>query len=233
MKLFGREEVANPEVGGTPVSSTGPEADGKTQAQLLAETITGALAPLTSAIGEIKTRQEAFEARFQQKTQAQEPTQPRTRTSIFDDEDMAIAERVAPLYQQNLELEASMVRDRVRSEYISKGYGPVWEQFSERINSLLDAAALIDNSGKKLRGDPAYIRNVVNMVIGEAATAAGLKFGGKDKGFFLESASGGDGSSTTTPVADGMTEGQRKVFARMKVPVAEAQKTIGRLKFVN
>jgi hypothetical protein len=160
---------------------------------------------------------------------------------VFEDEDAAIGQRVVaalgPVYQQQVEMQSEINRDKVIKEFQAKGFGPTLEKFETRINQLLDGTPLFQSDGKgghkPWRGDKDYIRNTINMVIGEAAAAAGLRFDGKNQNFFIEGANGGDGSSSVSTPNDGLTEGQRKIFGRMKVTSAEAQKTIGKLKFVN
>lgn len=214
-------------------------APAKTPAELIAESVSAALKPLTDSMAALSTKVDAVEAATKRPAKV-ENTEPRARTSVFDDEDAAINERVYPLAERTLALEARMARNEVKIEYATKGYGEVWAQFEADINTVLENSPLVDGSGKLCRGDAGYIRNCVNMIFGKAAMAAGLKFGGKDKGFFIESAGGevgGGGGSVT--VDDGMTEGQRKVFNRMKGPdgkpitVDAAKKTLGKLKFIN
>lgn len=241
MGMFSRtqSEVPNPEVGGdTPKPPESAPAGGKSDAQLLAETVTGAITKLGETVNGIVSKVDALEQRFQQKTtQTNEEHKPTQFASVFEDEDAAIGQRVVaavgPMYQQQLEMQADINREKVVREFVNKGFGPTLEKFEQRINSLLDGTPLVRADGKAWRGDKEYIRNTINMVIGEAATAAGLKFDAKGGNFFIEGASGGDGGTSVSAPNDGLTEGQRKLFTRMKVPAAEAQKTIGKLKFVN
>jgi hypothetical protein len=125
------------------------------------------------------------------------------------------------------------LRSEIKAEYGRAGYGELWEQFEKEINTVLEGSPLVNGSGQSLRGDPQYIRNTVDMVFGREARKAGMQFGGKSKGFFLESGSGSDGrSDINAPTNDGLTEGQRKVFGRMKVSLDDAKKVMGKLKFV-
>jgi hypothetical protein len=72
----------------------------------------------------------------------------------------------------------------------------------------------------------------VDMIFGRAARKGGMKFDGKTKGFFLETGSGGvEGNNTVE--SDGLTDAQRKVMARMKIPMDDAKTVIKKLAFVS
>jgi hypothetical protein len=213
-----------------PVSDEGePE---KTPAELIAESLTSGLKPLSDAITAMNQRVEAIDqrtSRFEKKpndTERQEPI------SVLDDENAAFAQRLTPMFARQLELESRVVRNDVRAEYASAGYGDLWAQYEKDINETLEGSPLATGDGKPMRGDPQYIRNVVDMIMGRAARKAGMKFGGKDKGFFLETGSNGN-EGHENAAADGLTDAQRRIVTRMKVPTDEAKKVLARLKFVS
>jgi len=223
-----------------------PEANGgngepkKTDAELLAETINGALTaalkPVTEAVGAVNARVEAFEKRFEKKPP--ENNEPEEFASVFENEDLAIGQRVVkavgPLYQRQLAFEAKSNFNEVKQEYVAAGHGEILAQFGQKIEELLNATPLIDGQGQPHRGNKQYIRNTINMVLGEAAMSQGMRFGGKDRGFFIESAGGSsEAAGGYGRQDDGLTEGQRRVFSRMKVPVEDAKKTVSKLKFIN
>jgi hypothetical protein len=242
MGMFSRNHEPAPDPEAHPSSENQPQASSepqKTQAELLAE----ALSPFAATLKTISDKVDSVEQRFQARQPSHsegQPAQPQY-ASVFEDEDAAIGQRVVaavgPMYQQQLEMQADINREKVLGEFRAKGFGPTLEKFTERINSLLDVTPLVQPDGqgghKAWRGDKAYIRNTINMVIGEAAAAAGLRFDGTKQSFFLEGANGGDGSTSSSSPSDGLTNEQRKLFSRYKVSPADAQKTIAKLKFFN
>lgn len=232
--------------GATPANPEASPTPEKTPAELIAES----LKPITDGFGTVNTTLTAIDARLKAVEDAtKRPTKPAEnsgpqRVSVFDDEDAFAAQTVAPVMLRQYELEARMSRDSVRRDYEAAGYAEVWKTFETEINQTLDNTPLVKQNAstgqwEAWRGDPKYISNVVNMIIGAAAVKAGLKFGGKDRGFFLESGDGASGDQSARPLGDGLTPDQRKVFNRMKGPdgkpiSADAIKaTLGKLKFVN
>jgi hypothetical protein len=202
----------------------------KTPAELIAE----ALKPFGETLGKLNERFDKFEQTTVQKPPSRAENVERVEPpSVLDDENVAFAQRLTPIMLRQLELESRIVRSEIKAEYGRAGYGELWEQFEKEINTVLEGSPLVNGSGQSLRGDPQYIRNTVDMVFGREARKAGMQFGGKSKGFFLESGSGSDGrSDINAPTNDGLTEGQRKVFGRMKVSLDDAKKVMGKLKFV-
>jgi hypothetical protein len=203
----------------------------KTPAELIAESLTTALAPVLAKLGE----QDARFAKLEDQTKPREPkpvVQPNETISVLDNEDAAFAQRMTPLLARQLELEGRVVYGEIKSEYIAAGYGDLWTQYENEICTVLDSSPLVGTDGKPQRGSPQYIRNVVDMVLGRAARKAGMRFDGKSKGFFLETG----GSSTDAPPsdkADGMNDNQRKVIARMGIPLEKAKETMKKLVMVN
>lgn len=202
----------------------------KTPAEIIAESVSAALKPLSDKI-------DAYDVRFktlETNTKRPEPkVTPVENTSVLDDENVAFAQRLTPLMLRQLELEARIVKGDIKAEYAQAGYGELWAQYESEINQVLENSPLVNGEGKAMRGDPQYIRNAVDMIMGRAARKAGMRFDGKSKGFFLETAGNAGGNDGThAPEADGMTEGQRKIFGRMKVPLEDAKKVMAKLKFV-
>lgn len=204
----------------------------------VAQLIADALKPVTDKLGtldQINTRLQTVEERVTPKPRATEGDQPKL-TSFMEDEDTAFAQRVSPLLQRQLELEARMVFDQVRREYEQSGFSELFSTYQEEINKTLEGSPLAQPDGqggmKALRGDPQYIRNVVDMVLGRAARKGGIKFDGAKKQFFLETAGGAEGGGSRQPDTDGMTDKQRQIFTRMGVPLDKAKETMGKLEFV-
>jgi hypothetical protein len=214
--------ASNPEVKDAPKGEKSP-------AELIAESLGAALKPLTEKLDSYGARFDALESNTRKPQPKAEPTE---ITSVLDDENAAFSQRMTPIVLRQLELEARIVRSDIKAEYASAGYGDLWSQYESEITNVLDSSPILTSEGKPMRGDPQYIRNAVDMVMGRAARKAGMRFDGKSKGFFLESASGSDNGSHQ-PENDGLTEGQRKVFGRMKVPLDEAKKVMAKLKFVS
>ena len=202
----------------------------KTPAELIAEAIQSNLKPV---MDRFDAQDQRF-AKLEEQTKPREPKTPENTegpVSVLDDENLAFAQRMTPIFARTLELESRIVRDEIRVEYEKAGYGDLWAEFSGEINSVLDNAPLATNDGKPFRGDPQYIRNVVDMILGRAARKGGMRFDGKSKGFFLEAA-GGSSDASRGSESDGLTDAQRKVMARMGVPTEKAKEVIKKLHFV-
>lgn len=222
---FDKQPDANPaEVGPDGKPKAAEKQPEKSPAELIAE----ALRPLVEGNTKLQERLAAIEEATKKPEPKVEANQP---MSVLDDENVAFAQRLTPLMLRQLELEARIVRNDIKAEYASAGYADLWAQYETDINKILEGTSVISADGKPLRGDPQYVRNVVDMTFGREARKAGMRFDGKAKGFFLETGGGGDGL-TRQPENDGLTEGQRKVFGRMKVSLDDAKKVMGKLKFV-
>ena len=219
------KDTSNP----NPAEVDGNKPPEKTPAEIIAESVAEALKPLAA-------RFDGYDDKFAKLEEQTKPAPPKPPvvgepTSVLDDENLAFAQRLTPLLARQFELESTIVRDRIVREYQGAGYGDLIAQFEVDINKILDAAPLVTNDGKPFRGDPQYIRNVIDMVMGREAKKAGMRFDGKSKGFFLETA-GSSLDVSHTSAGDGMTEGQRKVFSRMGVPLDKAKDVIKKLQFV-
>jgi hypothetical protein len=205
-----------------PTSADAPPA--KTPAEIIAES----LKPLAEGFTKLNARLDTLEQNTRPRPKSETPPE---QISVLDDENAAFAQRIGPVMLRQLELEARVVKNDIKAEYASAGYGELWAQFETEINQVIDGSPIVSPEGRAVRGDPQYIRNVVDMVMGRNARKAGMRFDGKSKGFFLETGgSGADGSKP--PVNDGLNDGQRKVFSRMKVSMDDAKKVMSKLKFV-
>lgn len=202
-----------------------PKPPEKSQAELIAE----ALSPFSQTLQSISQRIETIEQRTAPRRSPEE-NQP---LSVLDDENAAFAQRLSPIMLRQLELESRVVRGDIKTEYERAGYGELWERYSKEISETLDGSPLFTADGKPLRGDPAYVRNVVDMVFGREARKAGMRFDGKNKGFFLETGGTGEGAGAGAPVNDGLSDAQRRVFGRMKVSLDDAKKVMTKLQFVS
>ena len=215
-------DVNNPEK--TP--ETKPE---KSIAEMLSESLSPLREELAATRRDIEALKQPVEVK---RTVAAE------RISVLDDEDAAFNQRMTPILQSQLELEARMNMKEVKQEYMDAGFGAFWQQNEAEINKTLEASALVqpDNNGgfKKLRGDAAYIRNVADMIIGRSARSGGVKFDGAKKTFFLESANGDSGNGTARPSeTEGLTAKQVKLAQRLGIPLDKFKATVGKMEFVS
>lgn len=199
----------------------------KTAAELIAD----ALKPLVDAQAAINQKVDAFIESNKKKEPA--PPPPDAPVSVLDDENTAFNQRLGPIAMRQLELEARIVKGDIRNEYSRAGFGDLWEQYQKDIDGALDSSPLVDGGGKILRGDPVYIRNVVDMIFGRAARQSGMRFDGKNKSFFVETAGGEGSNARVAPEADGLTDSQRKVIQRMNIPLDKAKETIKKLQFIS
>lgn len=216
----------NPEA---PVVTPG-EPPAKTQAELIAESVAAAMKPFADGMAALNQR--VGEVADQTRRPAA-PAEPMALSSVFDDENAAFQQRMGPLLVNQLTLSAKMAKDEVRREYERKGFGDVWQQFEQEIDSVLDASALVDTTGRELRGSKDYIRNTVDMIFGRAAVKAGVRFDGKKSTFFLEGAGGGTEVSAGGAVNDGLTEQQRRAAAKWGMTVEQMKGAKDKLAFVN
>lgn len=201
----------------------------KSPAELIAESFSNFERKFTE-------RMDATDARVEALKPTPRPDPKPTETpSVYDDEDAAFNARLTPLLQHQLELEADIVKERVRREYEGMGFGDLWAQCEKDINQTLSNSPLVVQSSQgpaKQRGNPDYIRNVADMYIGRLARQGGVRFNGQKKSFFLEDATGSAGGNRTE-VTDGLTPEQRRVFDRMGVSTEDRQKAMSKLKFFN
>jgi hypothetical protein len=205
----------------------------KTPEKSIAEMLSESLTPFREEFAAIRRDIETLKTPIEPKR-----TVPAERISVLDDEDAAFNQRMTPILQSQLELEARInVRD-VKQEYVDAGFGSIWSQNEGEINKTLEGTALVqaDNAGgfKKLRGDAQYIRNVADMIIGRAAKAGGVRFDGTKKTFFLEGSNGDNGTGASrTAETEGLTAKQVKLAQRMGIPLDKMKKTVSGLEFVS
>lgn len=205
----------------------------KSPAEMIAESINSALKPVVDQLGALKQDIDALRA----PKPPEKPATPNEIPSVLDDENAAFAQRLTPLYTRQLEFEATIERDRVRHEYEDAGFGDMWRQYQTDIDKQLIATALVQPDGnggvKPLRGDPQYIRNVADMILGRAARSGGIKFDGANKKFFIEGANAEVPGGTPKPDLGGLTAKQARIFERMGVPLDKAKDTLSKLEFVS
>lgn len=109
--------------------------------------------------------------------------------SVLDNEDAAFGARLGPIAANQIMLNARMTEAEVLSEISSKG----WGHLVPRIKKALDEQTPLQTKADAVRYR-GYVWNVANMIIGESAVEKGLKFDGNKQTFFLEDASGGNGT---------------------------------------
>lgn len=211
-----------------PVVEEQPKPVEKTPAELIAESVNAALKPFADQFTAMNTRMDSIESNTRRPQVSEEQ---RELPSVFDNEDAAFNTRMTPILMRQMEFEARVVRNDIKREYYDSGFGDLWQQYATEIDKTLDGSPLVDGNGKMLRGNPDYIRNTVDMIFGRAARQGGVKFG-KDKNFFLESASGTSEAGKPNE-ADGLSDTQRRVFERMGVSAEDGRKTMAKLKFVS
>jgi hypothetical protein len=226
-----KQKAEEPQMANEP---TNPEkTPDTTSTKSIAEIISESLQPFSAKFDKIQ--QDIDEIRTPKppvRTVSQE------RVSVLDDEDAAFNQRMTPILQSQLELEARYNRDQVKAEYVEAGFGDFWRENEKRINDKLSTSPLVQPDGNggvlKLRGDEQYIRNVVNMFMGEAARAGGVKFDGAKKTFFLEGANGGESAAGSRAAeTEGLTAKQVKLAQRLGIPMDAMKKTVSKLEFVS
>jgi hypothetical protein len=204
-------EVAEPN---QPDPTKPPE---KTQAELISESIKAELEPFKAQV------MQAISEQVQSlKPKPPDPNaNPPENISVLDNEDAAFNQRMSPLLQVELDTRAELMRDRVAREY-----GESWNHFAADIDATLKQSPI------QLRADPAYIRNVADMVIGRKARENGFRFDSENKKFFIEDSGGSASVDAKQPDTSGLTDKQRKVFERMGVPMERAKEVMSKLEFV-
>jgi hypothetical protein len=216
------EEVPNP----NPEKKLEEKPPEKSPAELIAD----AMKPITEGFATMKAEIDALKVKTTPKNQPEVP-------SVLDDEDGAFNTRLTPIMARQLEMEARLAKDDVEKEYRQLGFGDLWDENRKAIDDFLSATALVtqDKDGKPIayRGNPEFIRNVADMMIGRAAKKGGVKFDGKDKKFFLEDTTG-DGTIITKKVKEneGFTKKQLDAAKRFGVSEADYRKAANRLNFV-
>ncbi len=218
------------QAGQPPKAGEGDKTPEKTPAELIAESVTVALKPVTEQLAGFASRMEQVEQRLTPKKPegaASEPKPP-APPSFLDDEEGAFNARfnaaLGPMAVIVYETRADGVKDRVR-----RSYGDTWTAFEKEIEEFLSKQDV------RLRMNEAYVRNCVDMLVGRKAIESGYRFDEKTKKFFLEPAGGGtDNQGTPAPDA-GLTERQRKAvtsFTKHGMTLDEYTKAMKQLEFV-
>jgi hypothetical protein len=198
----------------------------------LADVIAESLRPVTEQLTSLRSELDSMKA-GPPKPAAASPEM----TSVLDDENAAFAQRLTPVLARTYEIEARIARDEVEREYRNLGFGDLWEQNRKDIEDFLNNSALVtqDGSGKvvPLRGDPNFVRNVADMVIGRATRKSGIRYDGKDKRFFLEDATGETNLLAKRPLdGEGLSKKQIEAAKRFGIPVKGYAEAMKKLDFV-
>jgi len=204
--------------------------DNKTPEKSPAELIADALKPVTDGFAKLQGEIDDLKVRTAPKDHHEVP-------SVMDDEDAAFNTRLTPIMSKTLELEAKDAKREVEQEYKNLGFGDLWDANRKDIDAFLSKAALVtqgeDGKPVTLRGNPEFIRNVADMMIGRAAKKGGVKFDGKDNKFFLEDTTG-DGTIIVRKEKEGdITKKQLEAAKRFGIPITEYRKAASKLKFVD
>jgi hypothetical protein len=197
----------------------------------IADVIAESLKPFTERLDAMQQKMDSTSA------PPKPASTPQEITSVLDDENAAFAQRLTPVLARTYELEANMVRGEIEREYRGLGFGDLWEENRKDIEAFLSNSALVtqDGNGKvvPLRGDPNYVRNVADMIIGRATRKAGIRFDGKDKRFFLEDATGETNLTGRRPLeTEGLSKKQIEAAKRFGIPLADFKKAASKLDFV-
>jgi hypothetical protein len=203
----------------------------KTPAELIAES----LKPLTDSMAAM--RAEMAEMRKPPEP-VRQPVKPEDPPSVLDDENAAFATRLTPIVQRTFEIEARMAKDEVRREYEAMGFGDLWRENAKVIDETLEATGLVTQNAQgqfvAQRGNPQYIRNVADMVIGRAARAGGLKHDSSKKTFFLEDTNASDpGRKPEVNESEGLSKKQIDAAKRFGIPLADYKKSLGSLEIIS
>jgi hypothetical protein len=217
------EPVTQPVV---PPNNEPPKPPEKSPAELIAD----ALKPITDSVAALNAKVDSFKP-------APPPAKTTELTSVLDNEDAAFSQRLTPIILQNLEIEARLNLANVKQEYTTEGFGDLWKECEPEIVRELNASELTAPDGKggiaRKRGNPEYIRNVVDMVLGRAARKKGLRFDGAKSTFFIEGAgSGSESTESRNADTEGLTPAQIRAARNMKITPAEYKKALGSLEIV-
>lgn len=198
----------------------------KSPAELIAES----LKPLTDAFNAMKAEVDELKVKTT-------PKDKKEITSVMDDEDQAFNDRLTPIMKKTMELEAEQNLGKVEREYQKQGFGDLWEENRKEIETEIAGSELVTfvkGEVVPLRGNPVYIRNIADMVIGRALKKSGVRFDGKDKKFFLEDATGEETVITKREkVNEGVTKSQIQAANRFGIPIAQYRAAMAKLKFVD
>jgi hypothetical protein len=227
-KMFGNNE---PEKENQVPNDPEKKVDAKPPEKPISEIIAESLKPLSEGMASMRAELESM------KTKPAPKEKPEV-ASVLEDEDAAFNQRLTPIMAKTLEMEARMARQDVEREYRNLGFGDLWDDNRTEIDNFLDKSALVSQDERgtpvALRGNPDYIRNVADMIIGRVARKGGIRFDGKDKKFFLEDATGDGGGNLNRKRLDteGLSNKQIEAAKRFGIPISEYKKAAGKLDFV-
>jgi hypothetical protein len=161
------------------------------------------LNPLKESIDAQGKRMDAYEEARRPK----EPVTPNETPSVLDDENAAFNARLTPLAVETINLRSRMVEREVLDEL---------EGFSEFIPEIKKELANTSVQVKAMPNYEAYVRNVVDMIVGREARKGGLR---RDKQrFILE-----DGSSTNDNTGGSSASQEDKDFLNFHVTTGKGK----------
>lgn len=212
--------------------------DEKKDEKSAAELIAAAFAPIKDRLDQVDQKFTDFETRYVAKPSKPEDDATKKsedkRVSIFDNEDLGIAQRMAPLAAETLNTRFELMYDRTAREYIDKLGVDTWKQIEPEVRKMLESC---DNL--LLRANPVYIKNTVRLVMGEKAES-GFRFDSTGKRFFLEDASASaDSAARTRNEAEGLSQfpktraRQLKAMKSFGMTAEEYKKSLGDLEVVS
>lgn len=194
---------------------------------------------IAEALGPYQAKVAALETELAEAKRPKKPVETPTVASVLDDEDTAFQQRLTPIMAKQLEIEARIARDDVEKEYRNQGFGDLWEKNRKEIEDTLKGADLVrfdaaTNQAVAHRGDPNFIRNVVDMVIGRAARKEGMRYSAKENKFFLEGADGSDPTfiERAKGPGEGLTRKQVEAAKRFGIPTDKYRDAASKLNFV-
>ena len=201
----------------------------KTPAELIAES----LGPLTEGLNTLRSEFEAL------KRPKPAPVVPNEPPSVLEDENAAFATRLMPVIAKQWEIEARMVFADIEKEYRNAGFGDLIDENRAKIINSLERTDLarFDQDRKiavPLRGDPDIVRGILDQVLGQAVRTKGIRYrGGKEANFFLEDSTGETSFiERKHPETEGLSPKQVQFARKMKIPIADYQKSAKKLDFV-
>ncbi len=162
-----------------------PNPEAKPPAAPSAEELLAKMGELLSPIKEWQEQTSTRLSAIEERTKPREvPATPPDKISVLDDEDGAFNQRLGGLAVATILANARITENEVLSEF------PQWSEYFPQIKKHLAAT----DAQYKVNNYDQYVRNVIKMVVGEAALGGGLR---RDKNrFVLEDASGANDNNT-------------------------------------
>ena len=228
---FKKEE---PEGTKTPEEPKPNETPKESQEDLIKRLFSENFTPLNEKFSALETKVNSLTER-----PAPQPT-PENVPSVLDDENAAFRTRLNPVEGATLLAHAKLALLEVKEEYPTE----VWKHFEKDIRSEVSQGA------PQAQANPAFIRNVADMVIGRSARQNGYRYDGTSKHFFLEDASQVSESTNPTSEADRQfleyqvalppnRDGKQKIVSRkaflegMGVSAEDSKKAMAKLQVVS